>query len=70
MLYNCRGSEESLPNCMHLERSSALFFHPSEESCHSSLLFDSSLSNKARHVVLLHKPIKNKPTPEKENCDF
>lgn len=66
MLYNCRGSEESLPNFTHLERSPALCFHSGEESCHSSLLFASSLSKKGRHVVLLHQQIKNKFTPEKE----
>ena len=36
--------KELLPNHMHLERSPALLFHSSEESCHSSLLFASSLS--------------------------
>ena len=66
LLYNHRGLKEFLPNCMHLERSPALCFHSSEESCHSSLLFASSLSKKGRPVVLLHQPIKNKSTPEKE----
>lgn len=70
MLYNGSGSE-GIPVKLYAfrERSPALCFHPSEESCHLSLLFASSLSKKGAPVVLLHQPIKYKSAPEKEeNC--